>query len=174
MGYHSNRYNPSYNQKNRNQNKPVIKSRWKQIFYDLNNEDDKKKISQIIKYGQRSNLSKDCTFTEYLIFYGTRILHTNINGDIIGLYSGGIEAWEQWFYAFLGNNITYDLDKVFSRIDLFGLSMICGINMSRNKEYGYKITMAIIKKGWLDGLKYIVEKLKIIHIDNQFELLVEA
>eukprot|EP01084_Bolivina_argentea_P069316 126154_1 len=152
----------------------VIDQQWIKIIYDVNNNEHKTKISQIVTYGQRCR--DNCSKTECLIYYGKYILHTNINGDIIGLYNGGYNVWEQWIWYYLGGNMQYDAAQIFSNKDLFGSSIICGKNLC-SVEYnkiGYPLTEAICKKGWLDGLKCIIEERKINHIDEKFKLLVET
>eukprot|EP01083_Nonionella_stella_P127337 385747_1 len=154
----------------------TIKQDWKRMPYDRTHKESQHKVAQIIKYGQYGHtkyVADHTTLTEYLIFYGTRILHTNIYGEVLGLYDGGFGSWENWFWSFLGGNMVYDLN-VFKRIDLFGSSIICGKDLTRTPGTALSLITGLCKWGYLDGLKHLVETLHINPIDNQFDLLVQT
>eukprot|EP01083_Nonionella_stella_P301762 1037117_1 len=156
----------------------TIKPDWKRMPYDKTHKQSQHKVAQIIKYGQYCKMT--ATLTEYLIFYGTRTLHINIYGEVVGLYDGGFWSWATWFWYFLGGNTVYDLN-VFKRIDLFGTSTVCGLDLIQSHETALKYITAICKRGYLDGLKHLIETLHINPFANQlveskkeFTLLVET
>eukprot|EP01084_Bolivina_argentea_P200341 342589_1 len=133
-------------------------------------------INTIQKYGIQITTTTTCV----QIRHGAYILEiysgfATTKNKYMALYEGNIDDFMIWFEWYTHANYKLNLSIFKSNINLLKAhNQIKGINSTNVHEYSATITNSLIKYGWLQGLKYLIENLQLNYINNNFELLADA